>query len=65
MPRKNEVTKRQILDQLDAIEFALSSMMRRWDDDIPAEIRAEIMVEAYEPLLQVLIRTGRRGQLPK
>jgi hypothetical protein len=39
-------------------------MMRRWDDGLPAAVRAEIMVEAYEPVLRILIAAGRRGKSP-
>jgi hypothetical protein len=54
-------TKREILDGLEALEVALSSMMRRWQCGIPPEIRAEIMIEAYEPVLHILLRAERRG----
>ena len=53
-------TKRVVLDLLVATEVALSSIMRRWQDDgLSAEIRAEIMVDIYEPVLQMLIRSKR------
>ena len=45
---------------LDALEVALSSIIRRWQNGIPAEVRSEIMTEAYEPILRSLIRAGRR-----
>jgi hypothetical protein len=61
MPQR-QPTKREVLDGLEAVEIALSSMMRRWQGGIPAEVRAEIMTEAYEPVLYLLIRTQRRGQ---
>lgn len=54
-------TKKELLACMETLEVALSSMMRRWNDDIPAETRAEIMI-AYEPLLHMLIRARRRGQ---
>jgi hypothetical protein len=60
MPQR-QPTKREVLDGLEAVEIALSSMMRRWQGGIPAEVRAEIMTEAYEPVLHLLIRTQRRG----
>jgi hypothetical protein len=44
---------------MEVVEVALSSMMRRWQNGIPAEVRTEIMIEAYEPLLRMLIRAGR------
>jgi hypothetical protein len=53
--------RREILDELEAVEIALSSMMRRWQGGISPEIRAEIMIEAYEPVLHLLLRTERRG----
>ena len=60
-PRPMRVaTKPEILDVLEQVEVALSSMMTRWQDGIPAEIRAEIMTEAYEPVLRMLIRSRRR-----
>lgn len=55
-------SKPELLDLLERIEVALSSMMTRWQDGIPAEVRAEIMTEAYEPVLRILIHAGRRRQ---
>jgi hypothetical protein len=54
-------TKREILDGLEAVEVALSSMMRRWQGGISPELRAEIMIEAYEPVLHILLHAERRG----
>lgn len=54
-------TRTEILDQMEIWEVALSAMMRRWDDDIPAETRDEI-AQVYQPLLRILIRAKRRGQ---
>jgi hypothetical protein len=55
-------TKAELLDLLEALEIVLSSLMRRRDDDgLPAEARAEIMTEIYEPVLRMLIRSRRRG----
>jgi hypothetical protein len=53
--------RRQILNEMEFVEIALSSMMRRWEGGISAEVRAEIMTEAYEPVLRLLIRSERRG----
>jgi hypothetical protein len=41
-------------------KVALSSMMRRWEGGISAEVRAEIMTEAYEPVLRTLMLARRR-----
>jgi hypothetical protein len=51
-----------VLDELEAVEIALSSLVRHWEDGPSPEIREEIMLEAYEPVLHLLIRTERRGQ---
>jgi hypothetical protein len=61
LPRRR-LTLREVLDEMEAVEIALSSMMRRWQDGPSPEIREEIMLEAYEPVLHLLIRTERRGQ---
>jgi hypothetical protein len=55
-------SKPQLLAVLEVAEIALSSMIRRWEDGIPAEVRVEIMTEVYEPILRVLIGSRRRGQ---
>lgn len=55
-------SKPELLDLLDQLELTLGNMMRRWDDGILPEVRAEIMTQAYEPVLHVLIRSGRRRQ---
>jgi hypothetical protein len=61
-PPRRRPTLREVLDELEAVEIALSSVVRRWEDGPSAEIREEIMLEAYEPVLHLLIRTERRGQ---
>jgi hypothetical protein len=53
-------TRAELLDLLETLELALSSMAGRWQGGIPAEVRAEIMTEAYEPALKALIRAKRR-----
>jgi hypothetical protein len=50
-----------LLDQLEQIDLSLSHFVGRWQS-VPAEFRAEIMTQVYEPLLQILILSGRRGQ---
>lgn len=55
-------TKPQLLDLLDGLELSLGNMMRRWENGIPPETRAEIMTEAYEPVLHMLIRAKRRRE---
>lgn len=64
-PQRNPMsvpTKPQLLDLLDRLELTLSNMMRRWTNGILPEIRAEIMTEAYEPVLRMLIRAKRRRE---
>ena len=54
-------TKRQLLDFLDhELEPALGAIVYRWEDGVSPHIRAEIMSEAWEPLLRILIQVGRR-----
>ena len=53
--------KKEMLAALDAVEIALSSMMRRWQDGIPPKVRDEI-AQIYRPVLLLLIRAKRRGQ---
>jgi hypothetical protein len=57
-------TRAELLDLLESLEIVLGDMMRRWQGGIPAEVRAEIMVQAYEPLIRMLIR-GRRLPSPR
>jgi hypothetical protein len=59
-PRRRP-TLREVLDEMEAVEIALSSMIRRREDHISEELRVEIMMQAYEPVLHILIRTERRG----
>lgn len=54
--------KLDYLDLIDTLENVLSDMMLRWFDGIPAEVRAELMVRAYEPVLHMLIRARRRPE---
>lgn len=53
-------TREEILDMMETLELVLGDMMRRWENGILPETRAEIMTKAYEPVLQILIRTRRR-----
>lgn len=53
-------SKADLLNLLDYLELTLGNLMHRWDDGVSAEIRAEIMTEAYEPVLRMLIRSRRR-----
>jgi len=53
-------TKPEILSTIDSVETALTSMVHRWQDGIPAEVRDEINTQAREPLLTILIRAGVR-----
>lgn len=54
--------KLEYLDLLDMLEVVLSDMMLRSSDGIVAEVRAELMVRAYEPVLHMLIRARRRPE---
>jgi hypothetical protein len=63
--RDGHPTRRHILDVLEGVEVALSAVMRRWDGGIPAEVRVEIMMDAYEPVLCLLLRAGRRGLIQR
>lgn len=58
--RRSRLTLREVLDVLELVEVNLSSMMRRWQDGIPPEVRDEISTEAYHPILQLLIKGNRR-----
>jgi hypothetical protein len=53
-----------ILDTLEQVDLVLSHFISRYES-VPAELRAEIMTGAYEPLLMILIQAGRRGQKAK
>lgn len=57
-------TRTELLDSMEAWEIALSDLMRRWDDAIPPYVRDEI-AQIYQPILQMLIRAKRRGQMPR
>lgn len=50
-----------ILDRLEQIDLVLSRIVGRWES-VPAELRAEIMTDIYEPLLMILLQCKRRGQ---
>lgn len=52
-------TKKELLDAMDGTERKLTEMVGRWQDSIPAEVRAEIRQIAL-PLLRLLLRAGRR-----
>lgn len=53
-------TVAELLELLEAQEIALHSIMTRWEDGVPAELRAEVMVQIYEPALHMLMRAKRR-----
>jgi hypothetical protein len=57
-------SRRTILDRLEQINRGLSQIVGRWES-LPAEIRAEVMTNAYEPLLLILLQCNRAGQKPK
>lgn len=63
-PTGQSPTRSELLDLLERQTLALSSLVGRWQDGIPPEVRAEIMTELYEPVLQMLIR-ARRRPLPR
>jgi hypothetical protein len=49
----------ELLDAMDIAELHLLAMVGRWEDSIPAKVRAEIR-QIAEPLLRLLLRAGRR-----
>lgn len=53
-------SKAEMWEVFENLEASLGSVMRRWDDGVSPEIRAEIMTVAYEPVLRMLIRGRRR-----
>lgn len=57
---RRKPSKPHILSVVDEVETALTSMVHRWQDGIPPEVRDEINVLAREPLLKLLILTGIR-----
>jgi hypothetical protein len=59
MAKSPDPPRRELLDLLERTELSLWEMVGRWQDGIPAPIRAELM-EIARPLLRTLIRAGRR-----
>jgi hypothetical protein len=59
-PLGRQPTRVELLDFLEQHFLALASMATRWQDGIPAEVRAEIITEAYEPVLKTLMLARRR-----
>jgi hypothetical protein len=57
-------TRVELLDFLEQHLQRLTSMAGRWQGGIPAEVRAEIITEAYEPVLKTLI-LARRLPIPR
>lgn len=57
---KRKLSLRQVLDRLERVEVSLSSVIRRWNNGVAPEVRAEIATEAYAEVLDILIRNGRR-----
>ncbi len=49
----------EILNATDEAERVLTEMIGRWEDHIPAHVRAELHRVAA-PLLAILMRAGRR-----
>ena len=49
-------TKSELVSLLHTLLYAAHSLMTRWDDDIPAHVRAEIMTELYNPMLEAALR---------
>nr|WP_294566970.1 hypothetical protein [uncultured Rhodopila sp.] len=62
-PRKSRAKARRsdLLDILDTLVSGLESMIGRWFDSIPPEVRAELRT-LREPAEAALIAEGRRGQ---
>jgi hypothetical protein len=63
MARSPDPKRRELLDAMDAAEAAITSMISRWFDSIPAEIRAELH-SIRAPLERLLIRAKRRPGEP-
>jgi hypothetical protein len=59
VPRKVNPTRPELLNLLEQTELQLWAMVGRWQDGIPAQVRAELM-EIVTPILRALIRAGRR-----
>lgn len=53
-------TRAELLDLLEQLDISLATWVGRWADSIPPEVRAEILLQAYEPVLRMLIRARRR-----
>lgn len=49
----------ELLDGMERAELRLWGMVGRWQDSLPALVRAELM-EIALPLLRLLLRAGRR-----
>ena len=56
---RKRVTLSEIWDVLETMDNNLTALIARWSDGVPAQVRAEIR-QYHEPLLQLLIRAGRR-----
>lgn len=54
-------TKRDLIETLNSAERRIAAMVGRWHADIPPWTRAEL-IKVLEPILDVLIQAGRRGQ---
>lgn len=57
-------TRAECLDWIEQLDLIFSSWVGRWWDHIPPEMRAEILMQTYEPNLRILIR-ARRRPLPR
>lgn len=54
------VTLRRAMAVMADIEFASHSIMARWHDGVPPEVRAEVSLEIYEPALDLRLEYERR-----
>jgi hypothetical protein len=69
MPRRDprigpRPTMAELLDLLEAMADAAFDIVRRWDDGVQPELRAEVLTNIYEPAMRGLLR-ARRRPLPR
>jgi hypothetical protein len=57
-------TRDECLDVLERLSISLAALVGRWDGSIPAEVRTEIITQAYEPVVKTLI-LARRLPIPR
>lgn len=45
---------------LASLALVMASLVGRWHDSIPAEVREEILTKLYQPTIAMLVRCGYR-----